>query len=84
VLKVPIALFRCGSQWCVLVLDDGARVRRREVQIAHRNASDAEILAGLALHGYPLTFHTHFPMVPWEASEPSPAAYPDVPQMAYG
>lgn len=48
VLKVPIAaLFRCGSLWCVFTVDDEERARRREVQIAHRSASEAEILSGL-------------------------------------
>ena len=48
VLKAPIAaLFRCGSQWCVFAIDDAERVHRRLVQIAHRNASEAEILSGL-------------------------------------
>ena len=48
VLKAPIAsLFRCASQWCVYTMVDGERVSRREVQIAHRNASEAEILSGL-------------------------------------
>ncbi len=48
VLKVPIAtLFRCGSQWCVFAVDDAQRARRREVQIAHRNASEAEVLSGV-------------------------------------
>jgi len=48
VLKVNIAaLFRCGSLWCVFTVDDKKRARRREVEIAHRNASEAEILSGL-------------------------------------
>jgi HlyD family secretion protein len=47
VLKVPIAaLFRCGSQWCVFTVDE-KRTRHREIQIAHRNSSDAEVLSGL-------------------------------------
>lgn len=47
VLKVPIAaLFRCGSQWCVFVLD-GSRAHRRQVQISHRNALEAEVVSGL-------------------------------------
>lgn len=47
VLKVPIAaLFRCGSQWCVFTVDED-RARHREIQIAHRNSSDAEVLSGL-------------------------------------
>jgi len=48
VLKVPIAaLFRCGSQWCVFAVDSEERARRRVVQIAHRNSSEAEVLSGL-------------------------------------
>jgi HlyD family secretion protein len=48
VLKASIsALFRCGSQWCVFVVDSEHRARRREVQIAHRNALEAQILSGL-------------------------------------
>jgi HlyD family secretion protein len=47
VLRAPIAsLFRCGTEWCVFVVD-GARARRREVRIAHRNALEAEVLSGL-------------------------------------
>lgn len=46
-LKVPIAaLFRCESQWCVFVVD-GNRARRRQVQISHRNAFEAEVVTGL-------------------------------------
>ena len=48
VLKVPIAaLFRCGTQWCVFTVNDEERARHREIQIAHRNSSDAEVLSGL-------------------------------------
>jgi HlyD family secretion protein len=47
VLKVPLAaLFRCGAEWCVFVLE-GKRAHRREVRIGHRNAFEAEILSGL-------------------------------------
>lgn len=54
VLKVPIAgLFRCESQWCVFVLD-GNRARRQRVQIAHRNASEAEVVSGLTEGQYVL------------------------------
>src|SRR5581483_142296 len=46
-LKVPVAaLFRCESQWCVFVVD-GHRARRRQVQISHRNALEAEVVTGL-------------------------------------
>lgn len=48
VLKVPIAsLFRCGTQWCVFVVDHDERADRREVQIAHRNSFEAEVVSGL-------------------------------------
>jgi HlyD family secretion protein len=54
VLKVPVAgLFRCESQWCVFVLD-GSRARRQRVQIAHRNASEAEVVSGLTEGQYVL------------------------------
>ena len=47
VLKVPgSALFRHGDGWSVFVVD-GARARRRDVMVGHRNAFDAEILGGL-------------------------------------
>jgi HlyD family secretion protein len=47
VLKAPIAaLFRCESKWCVFVLD-GGRARRREVELGHRNAFEAEVVSGL-------------------------------------
>lgn len=47
VLKVPVAaLFRCGSEWCVFVVDAG-RARQRQVRIAHRNAAEAEVVSGL-------------------------------------
>lgn len=48
VLRVPIAsLFRCGSKWCVFTVNERNRAQRREVEIAHRNASDAELVSGL-------------------------------------
>jgi HlyD family secretion protein len=47
VLKAPIAsLFRCGTEWCVFVVD-GGRAQRREIRIGHRNAVEAEVLSGL-------------------------------------
>jgi HlyD family secretion protein len=47
VLKAPLsALFRCGSPWCVFVVD-GKHARRREVRIGHYNSVEAEILSGL-------------------------------------
>jgi HlyD family secretion protein len=47
VLKAPVsALFRHGDAWSVFVVD-GGRARRREVQIGHRGALEAEVLRGL-------------------------------------
>jgi len=47
VLKAPVsALFRCGSEWCVFVLD-GKRARRREVRLGHMSSTETEILSGL-------------------------------------
>jgi HlyD family secretion protein len=46
-LKIPGgALFRRGSAWGVFVLERG-RARPREVQVGHRNATEAEVLRGL-------------------------------------
>ncbi|HSO07408.1 MAG TPA: efflux RND transporter periplasmic adaptor subunit [Pelomicrobium sp.] len=46
-LKVPVAsLFRVGRDWAVFVVEDD-RARRRVVEIGHRNAVEAEVLAGL-------------------------------------
>ena len=48
VLKVPVsALFRRGENWNVFVID-GARARRREVEIGHRGALEVEIAKGLS------------------------------------
>jgi HlyD family secretion protein len=48
VLKVPgSSLFRRGDGWSVFVVD-GGRARRREVEIGHRNATEAEVVRGLA------------------------------------
>jgi len=45
--KVPAsALFRCAETWCAFVIEDG-RAKRRVVQVGHRNAQEAEALAGL-------------------------------------
>jgi HlyD family secretion protein len=45
--KVPAsALFRCAEAWCAFVVEDG-RAMRRVVKIGHRNAQEAEVLAGL-------------------------------------
>ena len=47
VLQVPVsALFRCGEDWCVFVVD-GNRARRRVVRIGERNALAARVLGGL-------------------------------------
>jgi HlyD family secretion protein len=47
VLQAPLsALFRCGQEWCVFVVE-GSRARRRAVQIGHYNAEAAEISGGL-------------------------------------
>ena len=48
VLKVPVsALFRRAENWNVFVID-GARARRREVEIGHRGALEVEIAKGLS------------------------------------
>lgn len=48
VLRAPVsALFRCGQDWCVFVVDEG-RARRRIVGLGHRNAAEAEIVQGLS------------------------------------
>jgi HlyD family secretion protein len=47
VLKIPgSALFRRGSAWSVFVVDRG-RARRQDVEVGHRNATEAEVLRGL-------------------------------------
>ncbi len=47
VLKIPAsAVFRDKEGWSVFVVENG-RARRRQVQIGHRNQSEAEILGGL-------------------------------------
>jgi HlyD family secretion protein len=47
VLKAPVSsLFRCGSEWCVFVLD-GNRVRQRQVHLGHMSSTEAEVLSGL-------------------------------------
>jgi HlyD family secretion protein len=47
VLKVPASsLFRQGSAWNLFVVE-GGRARRREVEVGHRNALEAEILRGI-------------------------------------
>ena len=48
VLKLPAsALFRTGQTWNVFVINNG-RTRLVPVEIGHRNASEAEVLRGLA------------------------------------
>lgn len=47
VLKVPVsAIFRHGGTWAVFVVE-GGRAERRKVEVGHRGAFEAEILAGL-------------------------------------
>lgn len=48
VTKAPTsALFRQGTEWAVFVLQ-GDRATRRQVEIGHRNATEAEVLKGVA------------------------------------
>jgi HlyD family secretion protein len=48
VVKLPTsALFRHGQSWAVFALQDG-RARLHEVKIGHRNATEAEVLGGVA------------------------------------
>ncbi len=47
VLKVPLsALFRRGQRWSTFVIDSG-RATARDVEVGHRNDSEAEVLSGL-------------------------------------
>jgi HlyD family secretion protein len=47
VLQAPVsALFRCGTEWCVYVLE-GHRVQQRTTQLGHMSSTDAEVLSGL-------------------------------------
>jgi HlyD family secretion protein len=56
VLKVPAsAVFRCGDDWCLFVIQDG-RARRRNVEIGHRSPFEVEILDGIEL-STPLILH---------------------------
>ena len=56
VLKLPAsALFRHGNAWSVFTVENG-RARLREVQIGHRNASEAEVLGGIDA-GRPVILH---------------------------
>lgn len=48
VTKLPAsALFRCAEASCAFAVENG-RAERRTVTIGHRNAQEAEVLAGLA------------------------------------
>jgi HlyD family secretion protein len=47
VLKVPVsALFRQGEEWAVFVVE-GGRAKRRNIQLGHRGALEAEVTQGL-------------------------------------
>ena len=47
VQKLPASgLFRHGESWAVFAVD-GGRARLREVQIGHRNSTEAEVLGGI-------------------------------------
>jgi len=49
VLKIPgSAAFRDRDGWSAFVIDRG-RARRRAIEVAHRNQSEAEILSGIAV-----------------------------------
>jgi len=39
-------LFRCESAWCVFQIEQG-RVYQRQLILGHRNAAEAEVMAGL-------------------------------------
>jgi HlyD family secretion protein len=55
-LKIPVgSLFRHGEVWAVFTIEDG-RARVRELQLAHRNDVEAEIVTGLA-EGVPIIVH---------------------------
>lgn len=47
VLQAPMsAIFRCGSDWCVFVVEQG-RARIRHIRIGHENDEAVEILSGV-------------------------------------
>ena len=47
VLQTPMsAIFRCGSDWCVFVVEQG-RARIRHIRIGHENDEAVEILSGV-------------------------------------
>jgi HlyD family secretion protein len=49
VVKLPVsALFRHGDSWAVFTIENG-RATLRDVQIGHRNGSEAEVLGGVAV-----------------------------------
>ncbi|HEV2387903.1 MAG TPA: efflux RND transporter periplasmic adaptor subunit [Candidatus Acidoferrales bacterium] len=51
VVKLPTsALFRQGQSWAVFAVE-GGRAHLREVEIGHRNASEAEVLGGINAGG---------------------------------
>ncbi|MDE3136696.1 MAG: HlyD family efflux transporter periplasmic adaptor subunit [Acidobacteriota bacterium] len=55
-VKLPVsALFRHGDSWAVFTIENG-RAHLLGVQIGHRNASEAEVLGGIAV-GKPLILH---------------------------
>ena len=66
------ALFRRGSGWSVFVIEDG-RARRRDVEVGHRNAAEAEILRGLTA-GQVLVLH------PGQSIEDGSRVRPDRPK----
>ena len=48
VVKIPLsAIFRRGQGWSVFVISSG-RAKMKDVEIGHRNESEAEIVSGLA------------------------------------
>jgi HlyD family secretion protein len=73
VLKVPIsALFRRGQRWSTFVVS-GGRAVARDVEVGHRNESDAEILSGLA-EGQRVILHPPNTIVAGSRVRPLPAA----------
>jgi HlyD family secretion protein len=56
VVKLPVsALFRHGDSWAVFTIENGG-ASLRDVQTGHRNASEAEVLGGIAV-GQSLILH---------------------------
>ena len=57
VLRVPTgALFRSGEQWTVYRVSDDGRARLTRVEIEQRNATDAELLRGLAENDHVIVY----------------------------